>query len=225
MIEIYPLLILICAFLIFWGPSIVRLNSRKQQRRKFRLIADKVSLLYQDINPYQLSMRARNDIGTKDKNLVYGEVEVLTLLYLISDLKLPQETIFYDLGSGCGKQVIAAHLAFTFKKSIGVECLPSLHAASLIVSQKIDSNEHIEFINDDFFNIDFSNAGCILVNATCLELALWQKLIKKLFTVKSGCYIIVITKRIDMLEQFKLLSENMELMSWGYATTRIYQKI
>lgn len=191
---------------------------------RFNKINNQISQLYKDVNPYQISIKARQDLGMEDKNLVYGEVNIITLLEILHDLSPPADSVFYDLGSGCGKQVIAASLAFPLKKAVGVELLSELHEMSLEKLSELKPSPHnIVFIKQDYFETDISDADIILINATCIDDEHWQKLTQKLIEVKTGCKFCVITKRIKD-KHFKLLSQNMELMSWGYATVRLYEK-
>lgn len=187
-------------------------------------INKQISQLYKDVNPYQISIQARKNLGMEDKNLVYGEVKIITFLEILNDLSPAPDTIFYDLGSGCGKQVIAASLAFPFKKVVGVELLSELHEISLKKLSELNLNEQkISFIKQNYFETDISDADIILINATCIDTENWQKLTEKLVEAKTTCKLCVITKRIKH-EAFKLLSQNMELMSWGYATVRLYER-
>lgn len=45
--------------------------------------------------------------------------------------------IFYDLGAGAGKGVIAASLLHSFEKCKGIELLQSLHKMSLELKEKV----------------------------------------------------------------------------------------
>lgn len=224
MLDIYPAFILLFAVFIFLSPIMLKRIRAKLKYIRLNRINRQISQLYKDVNPYQISIQARKDLGMEDKNLVYGEVNIITFLEILNDLSPAPDAIFYDLGSGCGKQVIAASLAFPLRKIVGVELLAELHEISLKkLSQLNPSVQNVSFIKQDYFKTDISDADIILINATCIDTENWQKLTEKLIETKAKCKLCVITKRIKH-EDFKLISQNMELMSWGYATVRLYEK-
>lgn len=222
--DIFPVFIICLAAGIFIGPYLFMTMQKKLKNKQVQNINKKIHDLYQDINAYQISIAAREKHGMDNKNFVYGEVDTTTLISILEQLKLPKDAVFYDLGSGAGKQVLAAALYHPFKKAVGVEYFEELcqvSQAKLVLLNP--EKENIEFIHGDYFNIDFSDGDCFLVNATCFTKEQWAQLIDKLLAIKPGSYIIVITKSVDN-SGFKLLSEATESMSWGLATTRVYQR-
>ena len=58
---------------------------------------------------------------------VYGEIEFLPFIALLSLDKPDSKTVFYDLGSGIGKAVLACAMVYPVHKSVGVELLPELY--------------------------------------------------------------------------------------------------
>lgn len=69
------------------------------------------------------------------RTLTYGELDLQALGMLIYILKfkfgLRDGGIFYDLGSGTGKAVIAAATMHSFSKCCGIELLNGLHTVAL----------------------------------------------------------------------------------------------
>lgn len=214
-----------------WWPILTRMR----QQQHFKKIAQIIEQLYQDANPYQLSIQARNKLKTEDKSFVYGEVDIITLLDILSQITLPKEAVFYDLGSGAGKQVVAAGLYYPFKLAIGIEYLDNLYDLSQIKLKQLikggfltkaqlkQVTNKLQFIQGSYFECDFSDADCLLVNATCISQENWKRLKTKLKDLKAGSFIIIITKRLTE-PKFALVLERTYMMSWGFATTRIYQR-
>lgn len=220
---ITPIYIIILASIIFFGPVLWPLGKKKYMQHRINAIHQQIAQHFQDTQTYQTSIAARKKHGMQNKNYVYGEVEIRTFLEILMPLKLPRNTIFYDLGSGAGKPVMAAKLAFDFAKCIGIEFFQELVDIANQHKAALDLGDDVMFLQGDFLTSDYSDADCVLVNATCLEADQWKNLILHFEQLKSGCILIVITKRIDH-PTFKLLSESTEHMSWGFATTRIYRK-
>ena len=98
-----------------------------------------------------------------------------------------RDGVFYDLGSGTGKAVVAMSLIHPFKKCVGIEYLETLYDLSQEVKQIYDStiNEKfstykqlftmsqpnkIEFIKGDFLKEKWEDTSVILANSTCFKI-------------------------------------------------------
>ena len=80
----------------------------------------------------------------RESHLTYGEIEFLSLgeiFYTIQERYggLPQGGIFYDLGSGTGKGILAAALLGSFSDCCGIEILNSLYEISLQLIEEYDN--------------------------------------------------------------------------------------
>ena len=70
---------------------------------------------------HSMSSRERRQNGTHlDRNLTYGEIPFESMVSMLWDpsskVELPAHGgVFFDLGSGCGKGVVAAHLLHDFQ--------------------------------------------------------------------------------------------------------------
>lgn len=95
-----------------------------------------------------VSKKERDESGLKDSTLVYGEIMFETFGTIIEKIKKiygkpnvgasgpsgilqTRGGIFYDLGSGTGKVVIAAAVLHNFDVCYGIETLEGLFAVSL----------------------------------------------------------------------------------------------
>lgn len=196
--------------------------------------------LYKEINSTRISNRDRKQLNLDADAFICGEIDFLSFFTILEKIQPQSSDIFYDLGSASGKAVFAAALFFNFSKCIGIELLPGLHntaiaqiknaKALLTTYDKNTENNfsrkisNIEFINDNILHSDFSDGDVIFINATCFNFSTWEKLIEKFSRLKAGSKIIVTSKKIEN-EQFKLLSNSLELMSWGMCSLYIYQKL
>jgi hypothetical protein len=95
-----------------------------------------------------VSKKEREEMKSKDPNLVYGEISFETLGIAIEKVKKVygkpfqgqsgplgflqnRGGTFYDLGSGTGKGVIGAAILHNFDVCYGIECLEGLYTLSL----------------------------------------------------------------------------------------------
>lgn len=217
----------------------VKKQTQLSQRADWSVIASKISLLealYKKVHAKSSSRWYRLLHLIQDKEFIYGEVDFLSFYTILERVSPSEQDVFYDLGSGSGKAVLSTMLFFNVQKSIGIELLPPLYnQANKLLSKAIQRLEHhdiengslpkmqhIQFINDSFLHYDFSDADIIYIAATCLNDDTWDKLILKMTFLKPGSRIIVAT-RIISHQQFELIYQGIELMSWGLCPVKIYK--
>jgi len=86
----------------------------------------------------ELSRNERKAKGINATSLTYGEIDFHSFVHiLLKKVKIPNKknAVFYDLGSGTGRAVIAARLTQDYLVCEGVELLEGLHeAGSTVVS-------------------------------------------------------------------------------------------
>lgn len=152
-----------------------------------------------------------------------------------------ENSIFYDLGSGTGKAVMAMALFCPFRKLIGIEYLVSLWNLSMrskivydkIIADKfikfnglftIQKTNSIDFYNGDFLRQKWSDASVIFANSTCFNQDLMNKIgIKARKECKVDTIIITISKKLSSLNGDWESKEGFKrLMSWGVGTVYIY---
>ena len=153
------------------------------------------------------------------------------------------EGLFYDLGSGTGKAVLAMSLMHKFKKCIGIEYLDNLIQLSQGIKQNydqsiinifesnrqlfsIDNPNIIEFIQGDFFKHSWEDATIIFANSTCFSMDMIKNIAEKANKeCKSGTIIITFTKRLTKLNaDWELKDGFRRLMTWGIATIYIHRR-
>ena len=154
-----------------------------------------------------------------------------------------RDGVFYDLGSGTGKAVVAMSLIHPFKKCVGIEYLETLYDLSQEVKQIYDStiNEKfstykqlftmsqpnkIEFIKGDFLKEKWEDTSVILANSTCFNLDLISAIGNKANKeCKSGTIIVTFTKRLNSLDhEWEFKDGFKRIMTWGIATIYVHKK-
>lgn len=180
------------------------------------------------INGFELSRSARKNNDAFE--YVYGEIDTQSFLALISLIRPDASTVFYDLGSGTGKNILACAMVFEVKKACGIELFESLHdAAKQQFSQLMTIPEYqplakkIDFICTDFLQISLAEATVIYVAATGLFGDTWEQLNQHLEQLSQRPFIITLTKKL-LSPQFKVYHQTKVQMSWGIIDAYIQKK-
>jgi precorrin-6B methylase 2 len=240
--------------IFIWGPWLWRYKIKPYKDRKnlwlqlnthpdserYKRVLCLLIMLYRKENPARISQQERKRLKIQDSAFIYGEIDFFSFRIILDKVKPQAGEIFYDLGCGAGKAVFSAVLNFDLSQAIGIELLPGLcqlankqikKAEAIIKTQYqeysadyLEQLSRIQIINTDLLNCDLTQADIIYINATCFDETLWEKVQKKLLSLKIGSRIIVITKKIRH-EYFELLQQSLELMSWGMNSVNIYKKI
>lgn len=191
--------------------------------------------LFRDSQGHSASAQARSRLQISDSAFTYGEIQPDTFSLILNLAHPKPGEIFYDLGSGAGKAVMWAAIAYPFKKSIGVELLDELLAVSRGVLQQYrknfpetthqdKQNQHIDFIQADFCTLDFSEADIVFAHSTCFSNENMATLINNFTRLKPGARVITISKTISSPE-FVLRGSGTFRMGWGDATAYVYEKL
>lgn len=100
------------------------------------------------------------DLDVNNKSYIYGEVDptiIISLLY--NEHILRDGESFLDIGSGCGKLMIslASNTNFAHNYFTGIEIHKTRYDASLILLDKYELYETVEFILGDYRTLYFKN--------------------------------------------------------------------
>lgn len=189
--------------------------------------------LFKEINGYTISLEARRRLMINDRSLTYGEINFESFYQILTRISPKKEETFYDLGSGTGKAVFAAHLLFDFQKAAGIEILEDLYKTSLLIKEKYENqirpnlNEEkptgkIEFVLGDFLKTTaFYDADIIFLNSTCFTDEMMADLEKIFNNFKKNLKIITLTKKLKQ-DCFRLIWSESYLQGWGKATVNFY---
>ena len=159
----------------------------------------------------------------------YGEIDFISFIALLSLTNPDARTVFYDLGSGTGKAVIASAMVFNIK-SYGIEIFHQLHHAAQKQLQHLQNiadyqlnADNIHFINMNFLDADLNNATLIFINATALFGETWAALNQRLKQVKKNATIITTSKKLST-DDFVIKKITLVQMSWGIVNAYIQQR-
>lgn len=230
MLDIILLLLLACFMVVIFAPFAKKRFVEWQRQKKYLAIINDIHGLYKDIDPYQLSLQARIQNPALPDSLTYGEISLCALLDLLKEISFHENAIFYDLGSGIGKTLLAVKLCYPTLDVRGIEMLPTLHEAAITRYQAFLQAKHltssdlmITHLLDNFLVHNFSDANIIFINATGYTQVEIDELLPKLLNLKPSTKIIVTSKTLpDAI--FERKYQGMEQMSWGLTSTYIYEK-
>ncbi len=175
--------------------------------------------IFDPVDGFSLSRKARTQNDALE--YVYGEIEFESFIAVLSLAKLDSNTIFYDLGSGTGKAVIACAMVFNPSKSVGVELFSVLHASASEQHDKLKRQpdyarnaNKLTFIHDDFLKTNLAEATLIFINATGLFGTTWNQLNQRLDGLSGRPTIITTSKKL-LAKNYTLRHTTTAKMSWG----------
>lgn len=184
--------------------------------------------LFKQCDGFALSHAAR--VRHDAPEYVYGEIDFLAFIALLSLAKPGPDSVFYDLGSGIGKAVIACAMVFDIKKSVGIELFQTLHEGACAQQQRLKKQpdyhhaaNKVSFIQQDFLSTDVLDATLIFINATGLIGPTWDKLNQKLATCLPATTIITTTKPLST-PSFHITHQTQVQMSWGVVSAYVHQQ-
>ena len=202
------------------------------KRWRTTLALDKHAAIYQqldaDVDGFTLSQTAR---AKRDAiEYVYGEIDFESFIALLSLCKPNRSTIFYDLGSGTGKAVLACAMVFEVQKSCGIEFFSLLdHCAKqqqqrlkLIPEYRLQANR-IEFRQGDMLENQFSDATLLFINSTAFFGETWCAISKQVEQIKPGTLVITTSKTLHS-QLFRTIRQTAVKMSWGIVDAFIQQR-
>lgn len=226
-ILILILLILLGAYSI-WHYSSYRRITRWKKVLKLTQHAVLFHSIYEQVNGFTLSQEARKSQDSLD--YIYGEIEFTSFIAVLSLVKPHNETIFYDLGSGIGKAVLACAMVYPVKRSVGVELLPPLHHCACKQINQLtaydgyhEAANKIHFILGDFLTINIEDATLIFVNSSTLFGTTWERLCARLNKLSHVNTIITTSKPLISTEFTPQIITQMQ-MSWGIVPVYIHSR-
>lgn len=200
-----------------------------RKRWKIRRHSTAFHTIYHSVNGFILSHLDK--IKDNKPEYVYGEIVFEPFIALMSLCRPNTNTIFYDLGAGVGKPVLAMAMVFQVRASVGIECLPALHAVSRRQIRRLGQlqeygvvSERIDFLNGDFLAMPIVKANLVFINATAFLGELWDRMSMHLETLHPGSQVVTISKPLKS-EKYRLLHQTYVLMSWGVAHAFIQERI
>ncbi|KTD01755.1 hypothetical protein Lgor_2132 [Fluoribacter gormanii] len=184
--------------------------------------------IYTDANGFLLSQNARQNHDAME--YAYGEIEFLSFIALLSLTNPDENTIFYDLGSGVGKAVLACSMVFPVRKSAGVELFPELYFDACKRVEQLAAMKNytakakkIQFILGDFLEANLSDATLVFINSTAFFGPIWESLCVKLDKLPHLNTVITTSKTLSC-PHFIVTARTKVQMSWGVVFAYIHTR-
>ncbi|ETV84729.1 hypothetical protein H257_03836 [Aphanomyces astaci] len=201
----------------------------------------------------ELSMQARKDFSEFDTtSFVYGEISFFPFADILDSISadIPVGNgVFYDLGSGVGKAVMAAALVHKFHKAIGIEQLkPLVDFSHARVDRLMETNDvagqTISYLCGSFFDHKWSDGDVVFCHSTCFSPryvfvislpmvgcldtkdmmdSMWERISKDAEQLKQGAYFISVS-HILASPLFEVLRTLTVQMGWGNCTVYIQRR-
>lgn len=182
--------------------------------------------LFQDVDGFKISRQARMKGDAFE--FTYGEIEFLPFIALLSLVKPNKDTVFYDLGSGTGKAVLACALVYSVKKSVGVELFRPLYLSSCNRVEQLAKikdysavTHRIELIEGDFLAANLTEATIIFINSSALFGPTWEILCSRLDKLPNLDTVITTSKPL-LSSVFSVIKRTKIQMSWGVVYAYIH---
>lgn len=238
-------ILFICILIVIWGSWFFRKHVRtyfgnrkrlgwlaqQQQNKTIRTALAVLERLYKKTNSHRTAKLAKIRRGITENAFLYGEIDFLALIALLTYCKPTKKDVFYDLGSGAGKAVMSAALCFPFQQAIGIELLPELVSLSNKTLNAYQKSElakknvcKIQFKQEDILTCELDDASVIFINATAFKGQHWAQIKQKLLLLPIGTRIILTTHKLPA-SHFALIYAGTEVMSWGMNSAFVFKKI
>jgi len=165
-----------------------------------------------------------NDIEDSKYATCYGEItlggmERLTSIFqkLQPILSYPVERrVFYDLGSGVGKNVIMIASLIQAIKSKGIELVKERHEKAMkayhTLNKKVQSR--VELIYGSFFDHSIHNSAWMFISNLCFSQEINKKLEEKLEKDVQSNTLIACSVELVLNDTFELLGKFIIPMTW-----------
>ena len=143
-----------------------------------------------ELSPYLRFNNLTDFDESKVGSSIYGEITMKGVDLLVKKFEtyFNEKTVFFDLGSGMGKMVAHIGLKYNVEKSVGIEYSKERYEGSLHIKENFfPTQSNILFINDNFMNVDISDATVIYLDNTVFPNNLLEK---KYDEIPIGCLIL-----------------------------------
>ena len=179
-----------------------------------------------------------SDIDKYDKKFAYtyGEVRLSGIQKLIDTYNSihpissypSNRRVFYDLGSGIGKNVIMVASMEPSILSKGVELVEYRHNIAMDAWNKVNKSvqSRVEFINKSFMDISFKDSAWIFISNLCMSEQINKELAEKLEGELQKNTLITSSKPLPFSDKFQFVKKISIPMTWDASSeTLIYMKL
>lgn len=157
----------------------------------------------------------------------YGEVEFASMIPMLELCRIKTGEVFWDLGCGTGKCLLAAALLYPELAAVkGVELLEGLYIAccEAVGRLQADIKAAISVIRGDILTVDWSDADLVYISSLCFPETLLTEIAVRMENLKPGARILTL-KAFLPSSSFLLLHTAKAKMTWGSASVYLYHRL
>ena len=183
-----------------------------------------IDIVYKRVQEIFVEKYQTNIVTQTNGEILYPSVDKI-----LHYLKVDEQDICYDLGSGFGKLALQVFLQTKIKEVIGIEIVPAFWERSMMVANMAEDelpqfyagHRAMKFILGSFFEVTYNDATIILLNSVCYSQTMLSKIAATLSQLHKLRYV-VSTRPLLNLKNLRL-SQVVEIQcSWDAALCYIY---
>jgi SAM-dependent methyltransferase len=186
--------------------------------------------LYSGTDAHAVAGAYVRSLAKPNYGLTYGEIVAPSFDAFLRGASPRKDEVFYDLGSGSGRAVIYASLAFEFSKVVGIELVPGLNELARQALARCETEARrlghalpeVQLVTGTFEDTDLTDAGLIFCHATCIGTEL-DRIKGKLDATRPGTRLALVGYRMSS-PAFRLLAKTTCELNWGTSNAYIYER-
>tara|TARA_B100000575_G_scaffold279972_1_gene268929 strand:+ start:2179 stop:2802 length:624 start_codon:yes stop_codon:yes gene_type:complete len=187
--------------ILFYFLSFTILLNYNRKHKKLKNISTDLEKIYSDNSLYNIKFHKYDT--------TYGEIMCNSIDNIFNNIIFNKNDVVYDLGSGGGKLLIYIYLKYKLN-CVGIEIIEKRHNKAIEIFKKYKNNKQknmIEFLQNDFFNIDFSKGTIFYMHNTTWDNKILNKIINKILNESNMKYIISARSCLhDKLKLYKTIT-------------------
>jgi len=212
--------------------STIKFKKVKPKIHKKATTRKNVTKIYRGVDGYT------SELSNYDPKFAYtyGEMRLSGIQKLIDLYKsiypissYPSDRrVFYDLGSGIGKNVIMVASMEPHILSKGIELVEYRHNIAMDAWNKVQKSvqSRVEFMNKSFLDVSLNNAAWIFISNMCFSEQVNKELAEKLEKELQKNTLIASSKPFVFSNKFELVKTISIPMTWDASSeTLIYRKL
>jgi hypothetical protein len=174
--------------------------------------------IYRDEHGYELDEADEARVLATSSSPTYGEIMPTAIDRLVEHLRMGEDDVFYDLGSGVGKVVLQVALRAPIRRVVGVELARSRHRIARRMLDAVRATglvraRECELRCADFMRVPMGDATVVYTCSTSFSTPFMNELCARLARLTTGL-VWVSTQDVDENPWF-VLEDVLRLdMSW-----------